>query len=86
MPERMKYFMSKIETAPPGSRTPETDEKANLKQKDAAYNASSYPLLEFGGPYATKLAPVYDEFLGWREVIGDDYRKILGRVVPNIRN
>jgi hypothetical protein len=45
--------MSKIETAPPGSRTPETDEKANLKQKDAAYSASSYPLLEFGGPAGT---------------------------------
>jgi hypothetical protein len=28
-----------------------------------------------GGPYWNKLAPVYDEFLRWKEILSSDFQK-----------
>lgn len=54
---------------PSGVRTLGTDRRSKTKQKDATYRASLYLLLGFGGPYAEKSAPIYDEFRRWKDLL-----------------
>jgi len=51
---------------PAGVQTPETDERPELKQKDAPYGASLYLLLGFGGP-----SSIFSEHLSTDKLIED---------------